>query len=96
VITPAASDYFNVTVKFPTFMPYLGIGWGHDAGPRGLGFVADLGVSFGRAKLSRDTNLVGQYGITDADVDAKLANVQDSVGKLTWLPSASLGVNYRY
>jgi hypothetical protein len=96
VVTPSASDYFNVTVKFPTVMPYLGLGWGHDERQKGLGFVADVGVSFGRASLSRDTNLVGQYGITNADVDAKLNTVRDSIGQLTWLPSASLGLSYRY
>jgi hypothetical protein len=95
-VTPSASDYFNVKVKFPTVMPYIGIGYGHDERQAGLGFVADIGVSFGRAKLSRDTSLVGQYGITEADVDAKLTEVRDSVGHLTVLPSAGLGLSYRY
>ena len=34
--------------------------------------------------------------ITDADVDAKLTEVRDSVGHLTVLPSAGLGLSYRY
>ena len=95
-VTPASTDYFNVKVRFPTVMPYIGIGYGHDQRQAGLGFVADVGVSIGRAKYSRDTNLVGQYGITDADADAKLDQVNDSVGSITVLPSASLGMSYRY
>jgi len=95
-VVPTANDYFNVNVRYPTVMPYIGVGYGHDQGHAGLGFVADVGVSIGKAKFSRDTNLVGQYGITDADVDAKLDQVNDSVGRLTVLPSASLGMSYRY
>ena len=95
-VTPASTDYFNVKVRFPTVMPYIGVGYGHDQRQAGLGFVADVGVSIGRAKYSRDTNLVGQYGITNADADAKLDQINDSVGSLTVLPSASLGLSYRY
>lgn len=95
-VTPTTSDYFDVKMRFPTVMPYIGIGYGHDQRQPGLGLVADVGVSIGRLKLSRDTSLVGQYGITDADVDAKLADVQDKVGRLSVLPSASLGMSYRY
>ncbi|MGC4061218.1 MAG: hypothetical protein QM749_10410 [Aquabacterium sp.] len=95
-VTPASSDYFNVKARYPTVMPYIGVGYGHDKASAGLGLVADLGVSIGRVKYSRDTNLVGQYGITDADIDAKLDAVDDSIGRLVVLPSASLGMSYRY
>jgi hypothetical protein len=99
-ITPAATDYFNGRIKFPTAMPYVGLGWGHQARKAGMGFVADVGVSIGRAKLSTDTNIVGKtynlYTVTQADVDAKTSELDHSVGRITLLPQASLGVSYRY
>ncbi|RTL31380.1 MAG: hypothetical protein EKK47_08030 [Burkholderiales bacterium] len=99
-ITPSASDYFNLQMKFPTTMPYVGLGWGHQPRSAGMGFIADLGVSIGRAKLKTDTNIVGKtyngYTVTQADVDAKTDEIHDAVGHITFLPSASVGVNYRY
>ncbi len=95
-VVPTASDYFNAQVKFPTVMPYIGLGWGHHDQSPGLGFNADVGVSFGKAKLNTDTNLVGQYGITQADMDAKIADLRDKVNKITLLPSANVGVSYHY
>jgi hypothetical protein len=95
-VTPAAGDYLNGQLKFPNVMPYVGIGWGHQEREAGIGFVADIGVSIGTAKLSTHTNLVGQYGITQADVDAKTAELDDAVGKVHFLPQASVGLNYRF
>jgi len=95
-VTPAAGDYLNGKLKFPSVMPYLGIGWGHQSREAGLGFVADLGVSIGTAKLTTDTNLVGKYGITQADADAKTAEIEQAIGKVKLLPQASLGLNYRF
>jgi hypothetical protein len=95
-VTPSANDYFNAKVKFPNVMPYLGIGWGHQEREPGLGLVADLGVSIGKAKFTSETNLVGRYGLTQADVDAKTQDIKDSVDKLRVLPQASIGLSYRY
>lgn len=99
-ITPSATDYYNAQFKFPTVMPYIGLGWGHQERAAGMGFVADVGVSIGRAKFTPDTNIVGKtynsYTITQADVDAKTDEINDKIGRITLLPSASIGVNYRY
>lgn len=99
-VTPATSDYYNARFNFPTVMPYVGIGWGHQARSAGMGFVADVGVSIGKAKYTPDTNIVGKtynsYTITQTDMDAKTDEINDKIGRLTLLPSASIGVNYRY
>lgn len=99
-ITPSAADYFNATMRFPSTMPYIGIGWGHQAREAGMGFVADVGVSIGRAKLDTDTNIVGKtysgYTVTQADVDAKTDEIHDAVGRITLLPSVNVGLSYRY
>lgn len=94
--TPSAADYFNAELKFPTVMPYIGIGWGHQLSKDRLGVTADLGVSIGRPKLSVKTNLVGQAGITQEDVDVKTDEIYNDIGDVRLLPSASVGLHYRY
>jgi hypothetical protein len=95
-VTPTASDYFNAEVRFPRVTPYLGIGWGHQARDKGLGFVADVGVMIGKAKVTTQTNVVGQFGITQADVDTETQKVRDGVGNVTVIPQLSVGLSYHY
>lgn len=92
----AAGDRFDVSIKFPSAAPYLGLGYGHHAG-KGLGFHADLGVSIGRTKLTATAsgpNL--STAISPTDIDRELAELRDGVGKVRVLPQVSLGLNYRF
>ncbi|WP_338439226.1 hypothetical protein [uncultured Aquabacterium sp.] len=96
-VTLSSNDYFNVTVKFPTVTPFLGVGYGHKPqSGTGLGFHADLGASIGRAKLSVDTNLVSKGLVTQADVDKELADLRGGVGKVRFVPQISFGVSYAF
>ncbi|RZL02822.1 MAG: hypothetical protein EOP36_07505 [Rubrivivax sp.] len=97
-ITPSANDYFNAEVKFPRAMPYLGIGWGHQAREQGFGFVADLGVMIGKAKVTTSQNVVANHPgvVSQADVDAETQKLRDGVGDLQVLPQVSVGLSYRY
>jgi hypothetical protein len=94
-------NYFNVNLKYPTATPYFGVGYGHQSlNTKGLGFYADVGVMFGSFTADVTTNLVGKTGtggtITQADVDAQKQTMNDSLGGLKILPSASVGLVYRY
>ncbi len=92
-----SGERFNVTIKQPSVTPYLGLGWGHRASTeKGLGFFADVGVTFGKFTASVDTTLVGKSGITQADVDKEVQSLKDAVAKLSVMPSAAIGVNYRF
>ena len=91
-----AGHYFNMNLKYPTATPYLGIGYGHQVAAKGLGFYADLGVVFGSFSADVSTDLVGQSGITQADVDAQKQQMNDSLAGLKYLPSFSAGMVYRY
>ena len=95
-LTPAATDYFNAEVAFPRTTPYLGLGWGHHTQAPGWGVVADAGVMIGKAKVTSSTNVVGQFGITQADVDAETQKLRDGVGQVSVIPQLSIGVSYRY
>ena len=90
-------ETYNVKVKFPDTTAYLGIGFGHQkSDAKGLGFYADLGVMIGSFTADTTTSLVGKQGITQADVDAQNQKIRDSLSSLSVLPSASLGLLYRY
>ncbi len=91
-------NYYNVKVAFPTTTPYFGIGWGHHRAPSdaGWGFFSELGLNIGKFTATSSTNLVGQSGITQADVDKENQKLTDSLSKLSVLPSLSVGVSYRF
>ena len=92
-----AGETFNVRVKYPDTTAYLGLGYGHQKSDvKGFGFYADLGVTLGSFSVDTSTSLVGKGGITQADVDAQSNKIRDSLSGLSVLPSASLGLLYRY
>lgn len=91
-----AGETFNVQVKYPSTTAYLGLGYGHQRSEPGLGFYADVGVMLGSFTATTSTTMVGKQGITQADVDAQNQKIRDSVGGLSALPSASVGLLYRY
>jgi len=95
-VVPPSDYYFNADVTMPKVTPYLGIGWGHEMSASGLHFVGDIGASIGRAKLKVDTNIVGSYGITQADVDAETQDLHDNVGKISIIPQFSFGLSYQF
>lgn len=97
-ITPSAADYFRAHVKIPRLTPYFGIGWGQEPRETGFGFVADIGVSIGKAKVTIDQNLVENHPglISQEDVDAETRDLKDKVGKLRILPHVAVGMSYRY
>lgn len=90
-------EYFNVQLKYPTITPYLGVGFGHKpVTDKGWGFFANLGVTFGKFKVSYDTSVVASGKATQAQVDTELQKVRDGANKLSVLPAASLGLSYRF
>lgn len=88
-------DQLRVKIKFPTTTPYLGLGYGHHA-VSGMGFVFDLGASFGKAKLSAVSSGPNLSQADPADIDRELAELRDGVGKVRLLPQLSLGLSYRF
>jgi len=94
----ATDDRLNVLVQFPKTTPYLGLGWGHQLST-GWGFVFDLGASIGKAKVTEThsgTNLGNSAVVSQADIDAELAEIRDGVGKVKMIPMIAIGFNYRF
>lgn len=99
LVSPA--DAYTVSVKFPAVMPYFGVGWGH-LPVRGWGFVADVGLLFGKPRVSGSLSpsLAAKIAATgrnpDVELDRELDAVRDGVGGTYAFPAASLGVSYRW
>ena len=91
------NESFKVTLRYPSAMPYLGIGWGHERGAKkGFGFFADIGVQFGKPNVDVQSSMVGKFGITQADIDAEADSARRQANKLGVLPSAILGMTYTF
>jgi hypothetical protein len=94
----SSDDRLNVKIEFPKTTPFLGIGYGHQLSS-GWGFVFDLGASIGKARVSEThsgTNLGNPAVVSQADIDAELAELRDGAGKVKAIPMIAIGFNYRF
>lgn len=93
--TLTSADGFAAQVKFPSTTPYVGIGWGHQAGS-GLRFGFDLGASIGKAKLGASGRGQLATAQAQADIDRELAELRDGVGKLKAVPQLSVSLGWSF
>lgn len=91
-------DRFRAKAEFPKVTPYIGLGWGHQRAEKGLGFVADIGASIGRAKVRIDENISSNPAyagaISASDVEAEKQKLRDGVAKVNIQPQISIGLRY--
>lgn len=93
--TTTANDRFEVQVKMPSTMPYLGIGWGHHS-QSGLRFSFDIGAAVGKARLGYQLSGPWASQVSQQDIDAELAELRDGVGKVRAIPQVTLGIGYSF
>ena len=93
--TTTAADRFNVKVKLPSSMPYVGLGWGHQMNS-GLRFSFDIGAKLGKATLSYALSGPWTSSVSQADIDAELSELRDGVGKIRLLPQLTIGLGYSF
>lgn len=89
---------FDVDVKFPRAMPYLGLGYGHKGLPgKGWGLAFDVGVAFGKPRVNGTVRgaLLSQ-AVSQADIDRELADIRDEANRLKGIPQLTLAVSYRF
>ncbi len=90
-----ADDQFKVRVKFPSSTPYVGLGWGHGLG-NGLRFSLDIGASLGKATVSYQLSGPIANQVSQADIDAELAELRDGVGKVKAIPQITFGLGWSF
>jgi len=107
-ITADPNDRVEGKVKFSSVSPYLGIGWGHQSNEPGFGFIADLGVSFGKAKTKLDVSntvrnkldlagaAIGRPNLADEEIAEQRKELDDVVGGIKIWPQAYIGVSYNF
>lgn len=93
--TTTSADQLLVRGRYPSSTPYVGFGWGHQAST-GLRFSMDVGAMLGRATVS--ATVIGPWAqrVSQADIDAELAELRSGAAKVRALPQLSLGLGYSF
>jgi hypothetical protein len=98
----SGADSVSASVRWPSVMPYLGVGWGMGPSDKGWNFTADLGVALGRPKTTLDVSPSIRAKITgaglnaDNELDAERLQFQDSANKYFVYPVARAGISYKF
>jgi len=94
----AAGNALRADIKYPSTMPYVGIGWGHGrTDAPGWTLAADVGVSIGKPKV----RLVGSGGLlaqpgAAAAIAAEERKVQDDLNSARVLPVVKFSIGYQF
>lgn len=94
----ATGNSLRADIKYPSTMPYFGIGWGHGRHDEpGMTFAFDLGVSVGKPKvtLTGSGGLLAQSGASAA-IAAEQQKVQDDLNDAKVLPVVKFSVGYQF
>jgi hypothetical protein len=93
-------EYAVAEVRYPTVMPYLGIGYGHHQQAKGFGFIADLGVAYGipQTTYTLSPALMQRVGPAASQLIASqgLSGLNAKVSSWRWYPVLQIGVSYRF
>lgn len=87
----ASADGFKVTVRLPSSMPYLGLGWGHQ-GHGGLRFSFKFGAPLGNATLSPPLADPWAQRVALTDIDAGLPELRVGMGKVRLAPQRTVAM----
>jgi hypothetical protein len=93
----AAGESIKMKMKYPSTMPYLGLGWGYSPyGYKGLSIGVDFGFSFGKptGSMTFSSGLSGQAGA--ANIAAEQAKFARELDKVSYFPSMKVGVAYAF
>lgn len=90
----------TATAKYPTVMPYFGIGFGHQPQGKGFGFIADIGVAYGVPRTSYVlsptlTQLAGP-AMSQQIASQGAQEFADKAYRYRWYPTLQIGVSYRF
>ena len=94
----AAGNSLRANIKYPSNMPYVGVGWGHGRfNEPGWTFGLDLGVSIGKPKVSLTGSggLLAQPGASAA-IAAEERKVQDDLNSARVLPVVKVSVGSQF
>lgn len=85
----------SVEARFPTVMPYAGLGWGHKPVSKGFGFVADIGVAYGKPSVDFNTP-AGLAQLIPTQLKEEEDSIRHSIQKVKIFPIVQIGISYRF
>ncbi len=88
----------DVSITFPKTAPYLGIGYDSSRYSKsGLSFTYDLGVMF-QGEPTASVALSGSDAsqVSQADIDAEVADINETLADFTIYPVMNLGLSYTF
>ncbi|CAD6525222.1 hypothetical protein [Paraburkholderia metrosideri] len=93
-------EYATATAKYPTVMPYLGIGYGLQPRGKGFGLVIDLGVAYGIPRstytLSPGLSQAAGPALSQQIIATGLQQLRDKASPFRWYPTLQIGVSYHF
>ncbi len=96
VYTIGASDSVDVTLDFPEFAPYIGIGYGGREVSTGWNWGIDVGVMYHGDGTVKLTPNITSVVVPIADIKAEEQNMQDEVRKIPLYPVVMVGLTYSF
>ena len=94
----AAGNSLSARIKYPSTMPYLGLGWGHGrTNAAGWTFGLDLGLAIGKptVTLTASGDLLAQPG-APAAIAAEESRVQEDLNRARVLPVIKFSAGYSF
>jgi len=88
-------DALDFDAVFPRVTPYLGLGYGHRAGT-GLQIYGDIGVAYGRPKVTLSPTASLATKVSSADLLAEQHSAQDKADSYRAYPVLKIGVAYQF
>lgn len=93
----AAGESLSAELKYPKYMPYVGVGYGlTNFDKPGWKFGFDAGVSIGKPKV----NLYASDGLNAmlpaGELEAERTKARDSLSKVNFWPSVKFSIGYAY
>jgi hypothetical protein len=85
----------HLSLKYPTAMPYLGLGFGHKPNAKGFSLSADLGMAYGRPRVDFSVSPALAAMAAD-DVSQEEEQIRASVERYRFFPIVQVGVSYRF
>lgn len=91
----AVNDRFDVAIRSPNTLPYLGVGYGQ-YNSSGSSFLFDIGGSFGRPSLNEGPSGPSLGNVSQAALDSELAQLREGIGRVRFVPQVSLGMTLKF
>lgn len=92
----AAGESISSTIKFPSSMPYVGIGWGYGGyNKKGFSVGVDIGASIGKPSFTY-TASSGLTTLAGSDLQAEADKIRKDVEKIKFYPGFKVGVSYAF